>query len=120
MARETGTVKWFSKEKGYGFITRASGDDIFVHHSDIEAEGFRTLRQGESVEFEARTADKGPRATHVRRDGGTAEANGSRRLKTPAKSRETAAMDDAGVSATPDGSLADQIRRRLGRFFGSG
>ena len=120
MARETGTVKWFSKEKGYGFIHRASGDDIFVHHSDIEGEGFRTLRQGESVEFEVKIADKGPRATVVRRAGKSGGTNGEERSR-PAGERQPAGVAAGADAAVPaDGSLASQIRRRLGRFFGSG
>ena len=112
MARETGTVKWFSKEKGYGFIHRTNGEDIFVHHSDIEARGFRTLRQGESVEFEVRIADKGPRATGVRREGAGENGNGTR-IDRPGAGKQAAA-------AEPEGSLSAQIMRKLGRFFGSG
>ncbi len=62
---EKGTVKWFSTSKGYGFITRESGDDIFVHYSGIAGEGFRSLREGEPVEFEVEDTDKGPQATNV-------------------------------------------------------
>lgn len=60
-----GTVKWFNDSKGYGFIQHAEGDDVFVHHSSILAEGFRTLREGEEVEFEVRETDKGPQAANV-------------------------------------------------------
>jgi CspA family cold shock protein len=63
----TGTVKWFNSEKGYGFITPDDGgDDLFVHYSNIEAEGFRTLQEGQKVEYEAGTGRKGPEATKVR------------------------------------------------------
>ena len=62
---EQGTVKWFSTSKGYGFITRASGEDIFVHYSGINGEGFRSLREGDKVEFEIEDTDKGPQATNV-------------------------------------------------------
>ena len=63
----TGTVKWFSDEKGFGFITPDDqGKDLFVHHSDIEADGFRTLAEGARVEFEAQPGDKGPKAVNVR------------------------------------------------------
>jgi cold shock protein len=58
MDREQGTVKWFNNAKGYGFIQRASGDDVFVHHSAIQAEGFKSLNEGEAVEF---TVTKGPK-----------------------------------------------------------
>ena len=68
MARETGTVKWFNPEKGFGFITRDNGEkDVFVHHSAIQTSGFRTLNEGERVEFEVVQADKGPAADKVTR-----------------------------------------------------
>ena len=63
--RETGVIKWFNATKGYGFITRDSGGDIFVHHSDIHTEGYRTLDEGQRVEFSVVTTDKGPRAQEV-------------------------------------------------------
>ncbi len=65
MSRETGRVKWFSNEKGYGFIERDGLDDVFVHHSEIQMDGFRTLDAGEPVEFELIGSDKGPKAQHV-------------------------------------------------------
>ncbi len=62
-----GVVKWFNRTKGYGFIAPADGGaDIFVHYSDIQREGFRTLNEGEKVEFEAIEGDKGPKAANVR------------------------------------------------------
>jgi CspA family cold shock protein len=60
-----GTVKWFSDKKGYGFITREGEEDIFVHYSTIQGEGFRTLREGERVEFEMVTGERGMKATNV-------------------------------------------------------
>ena len=63
--REQGVVKWFNATKGYGFIERDAGGDIFVHHSDIRAEGYRSLDEGQRVEFSVVTADKGPRAQDV-------------------------------------------------------
>ena len=60
-----GTVKWFNDSKGYGFIERPEGEDVFVHFSAIESEGFRTLAEGEVVEFEIRDSDKGRQAAHV-------------------------------------------------------
>jgi cold shock protein len=65
MARITGTVKWFSDAKGYGFIERDEGDDIFVHHANIEGIGFKTLKEGERVEFDVLEEDKGPKAQNV-------------------------------------------------------
>ena len=62
---QQGTIKWFNSKKGFGFIAQECGEDIFVHHSAIEMTGFRTLAQGESVEFETRQNDKGLSATKV-------------------------------------------------------
>lgn len=64
--RETGTVKWFNADKGYGFISREAGEDVFVHHSAIEEEGFRSLDEGQRVEFNVEQGPKGLQATHVR------------------------------------------------------
>lgn len=66
-SRETGTVKWFNGQKGYGFITRDSGGDVFVHYSAIEGQGFRNLEEGDRVEFSVEQGQKGPSATNVRR-----------------------------------------------------
>jgi cold shock protein len=60
-----GKVKWFDEAKGYGFIEQESGDDIFVHFSQIQGEGFRTLGEGQEVEFEVSQGPKGPLATNV-------------------------------------------------------
>ena len=61
----TGTVKWFNDAKGFGFIERESGDDVFVHHSAIRGEGFRSLTDGQKVEFEVVQGQKGPAAEGV-------------------------------------------------------
>ena len=62
-----GTVKWFNDSKGFGFITPSDGSpDVFVHHSEIAMEGFKTLNEGQKVEFEVTEGQKGPRATNVR------------------------------------------------------
>lgn len=63
--RHLGTVKWFNAEKGYGFIGRDDGTDVFVHQSDIQATGFRTLEEGQRVEFDIEQGPKGPKATNV-------------------------------------------------------
>jgi CspA family cold shock protein len=65
MARSTGKVKWFSQEKGYGFIQQDSGPDVFVHHSQIQSKGFRTLNEGERVEFDVIEEPKGLKAQNV-------------------------------------------------------
>ena len=63
--RETGTVKWFNDAKGFGFIERPNGSDVFVHYSAITAEGFRSLSEGQQVEFEVVQGQKGPAAEGV-------------------------------------------------------
>jgi CspA family cold shock protein len=63
--RITGTVKWFDAGKGYGFVTRDGGTDVFVHQSAIQAEGYRTLAEGQRVEFEVEQGPKGAKASNV-------------------------------------------------------
>jgi CspA family cold shock protein len=63
--REKGTVKWFNATKGYGFIQREGGDDVFVHYSAIQAEGYKSLDEGQSVEFEVVDGPKGAQAANV-------------------------------------------------------
>jgi CspA family cold shock protein len=65
--RTKGTVKWFNGSKGYGFITPEEGPDVFVHYSAIQAEGFRSLQEGDQVEFTIESSPKGPQATNVTR-----------------------------------------------------
>ena len=65
MARVQGTVKWFNSEKGYGFIAQEGGDDLFVHYSEIQADGYRTLEEGATVEFEITEGRKGKQASAV-------------------------------------------------------
>jgi CspA family cold shock protein len=60
-----GTVKWFNESKGYGFIKQPKGDDIFVHFSAIQSQGFRTLHEGDEVEFEVKDSERGPQAANV-------------------------------------------------------
>jgi CspA family cold shock protein len=94
MARITGKVKWFSDAKGYGFIEREDGDDVFVHHTAIEGHGFKTLAEGETVEFEVIEEPKGPKAQNVvrgteggsgepDRGTGTGQAEGDRPFQSP-------------------------------------
>ncbi len=64
-----GKVKWFNERKGYGFITSDDGEDLFVHHSSIQGEGFKTLEEGENVEFEVAPGRKGQQAVNVIRQG---------------------------------------------------
>jgi CspA family cold shock protein len=63
----TGKVKWFNDQKGFGFISSEQGKDIFVHHSVIEGQGFKTLQDGEAVEYDVEEGPKGSKATRVRR-----------------------------------------------------
>ncbi len=62
---EQGTVKWFNAEKGFGFIEREGADDVFVHFSAIEEEGFKSLEEGQEVEFDIEEGDRGPQAANV-------------------------------------------------------
>jgi len=61
----TGTVKWFSDQKGFGFITPEEGEDIFVHHTAIQAEGYKSLEEGQKVEFQIQQGPKGAQASNV-------------------------------------------------------
>ena len=60
-----GTVKWFNEKKGFGFLAQEDGDDVFVHHTSIQGEGFKTLNEGQEVEFEIQDGPKGPQALNV-------------------------------------------------------
>lgn len=62
---ERGVVKWFNSQKGFGFISRENGDDVFVHFSAIEEDGYKSLEEGQSVEFEVIEGDRGPQAANV-------------------------------------------------------
>lgn len=62
-----GTVKWFNDAKGFGFIEQESGDDVFVHHSEIQGEGFKSLTEGDRVTFDVTQGQKGPQASNVRK-----------------------------------------------------
>ncbi|MEK6766271.1 MAG: cold-shock protein [Planctomycetota bacterium] len=62
---QNGTVKWFSDSKGFGFITQENGDDVFVHHTAIQSDGFKSLSEGDQVEFEVEQGQKGSKASKV-------------------------------------------------------
>ncbi len=64
---ETGTVKWFNAEKGFGFIEREGADDVFVHFSAIDEEGYKTLEEGQEVTFDIEEGDRGPQAANVKK-----------------------------------------------------
>lgn len=121
--RDTGIVKWFSREKGYGFIRLADGEDVFVHHSDIEGDGFKTLRQGERVEFEITASDRGPKARNIVRLEGGENGDGEHPDGTPASRPERRSGRNARVESAPQdrekepGTLSAQLRSRLGRRF---
>ena len=130
MARKTGNVKWFSNEKGYGFIEQEDGEDVFVHHSDIRGDGYKTLKQGETVEYEIIEADKGPKAQEVVRSDG-AEGNGAGGSRDETESRADSSGRNGGSSGNApasesapdepqaDSSLARQLRKKLSeRFLG--
>ena len=65
MSKTTGTVKWFNEKKGFGFITREGGDDLFAHFSEIQGDGFKTLTENQKVEFELMNDTKGDKATKI-------------------------------------------------------
>lgn len=65
---EKGTVKWFNSEKGYGFITRENGEDVFAHFSAIQGEGFKTLEDGQNVTFDVENSDRGLQAVNIVKD----------------------------------------------------
>lgn len=66
---EEGTVKWFNDSKGYGFISREEGEDVFVHFSSIAGDGFKSLQEGDQVSFDLEDSDRGPQATNVVKQG---------------------------------------------------
>jgi CspA family cold shock protein len=123
MGREKGIVKWFSTEKGYGFVRRETGEEIFVHHTDIEVDGYASLRNGESVEFEVFESDRGPKARKlVPLEAGAENPAGG---KKPKNDQATAARRSKGRGGNrSDGEkrallkpLAEQLRARLGKRF---
>lgn len=75
MAQYAGSVKWFNNAKGYGFLGRETGPDVFVHYSSIQLDGYKTLKEGDPVEFDVIQGAKGPQADQVRRMTGTGDAS---------------------------------------------
>lgn len=67
MAQFAGTVRWFNNAKGFGFLGRDNGPDVFVHYSSIQSEGYKSLKEGEAVEYDVVQGEKGPQADHVKR-----------------------------------------------------
>ena len=67
MAQYTGVVKWFNNAKGYGFLGRDGGPDVFVHYSSVQGDGYKTLKEGEAVAFDITQGSQGPQADHVSR-----------------------------------------------------
>jgi CspA family cold shock protein len=111
MPRSTGTVKWFSREKGYGFIRQADGPDVFVHYSAIQAKGFRTLEEGEQVEFEIIEEPKGLRAQNVVRLDESPEPSGDDTANTmTAPADATPSLDEElDADADLDADLLDPV-----------
>ena len=97
---ETGTVKWFNNDKGFGFIKRSTGEDVFVHHTSIQASGYRTLNEGERVEFDVKQGPKGLQAENVRR------AEGGQR-------EEAVSHTAGGLSGPPSPFRRLLLRRRV-------
>ena len=141
MAREKGIVKWFSTDKGYGFIRRDGGDEIFVHHTDIEVDGYASLKNGETVEFDVFESDRGPKARNLvpleadgsraaprakTSDGGRKAERGARAESGSRKGRgrsggrqQSSRSASSPVADKTDGKkpLAQQLRERLSRRF---
>lgn len=121
MERQQGTVKWFSRDKGWGFVRLEDGSEIFVHHSDIEGEGHKTLQDDERVEFSVEHMDKGPRARDVRRlDGAAPGGSGGgspARERAPRRPRQPRTPRTPENRSTGPEPLAVQLRKRLSRLF---
>jgi CspA family cold shock protein len=97
-----GTVKWFNEEKGYGFIAVDGGQDVFVHFSNITGTGYRTLEDGQRVEFEIVQGTKGPEATNVRViNGATAPTTTEPTTTTPTTTTTTAPTTTTGTTTVP-------------------
>lgn len=130
MNRQQGTVKWFSRDKGWGFVRLEDGSEIFIHHTDIEGDGRKTLEDDERIEFSIERMDKGPRARNVRRLDSQAMSpaktqrggRGNRRDgggTGGSRQRSTRNGKATTRTKTPDHPvpLAQQLRKRLARLF---
>jgi CspA family cold shock protein len=118
MNRQQGTVKWFSRDKGWGFVRLEDGSEIFVHHSDIEGEGHKTLQDDEPVEFSVEEMEKGPRAREVRRLNASGKST-SAAPKTRGRNRRASEVREPAKTHDPSKPvpLAEQLRKRLSRLF---
>ncbi len=127
---QQGTVKWFSRDKGWGFVRMEDGNEIFVHHTDIEGDGRKTLEDDERVEFSIERMDKGPRARNVkrldsqtnrtgqsRRSGRSSGRNSGRSGGGSQRTTRTEHASDPAKSSEQPASLAEQLRSRLTRLF---
>lgn len=121
MARATGKVKWFSKEKGYGFIKQDDGPDVFVHHQAIEGAGFKMLYEGEPVEFDVIEEPKGLKAQNVvrlnppaepPRGGGGAGSGYSRGAERGGRGGYGGGYGEDAYGAEPAGEVDDRIGDR--------
>ena len=147
MARLRGNVKWFDTEKGWGFIRLEDGDEVFVHHSDIQGEGFRSLKDGAEVELEVERADRGPRARNVialgagtaspeagssgpldnrrsggrgrgdRGRGGSRERRANSRQKANSGTASARGAEDTAATGSGLRTLDEQVRDRLAPRF---
>ena len=99
-----GVVKWFNDAKGFGFIEHPSGKDVFVHYSVIQSEGFKTLKDGEEVEYEIKEGPKGLHAARVQRAGQAAGESADGELAAS----ESEAVEHEGASADESGALAPE------------
>ncbi len=100
-----GTVKWFNNQKGYGFISQIEGPDVFAHYTAIAGEGFRTLKEGEEVEFEITEGPKGPQAANILRKGMTAVAvspEGEEKVEEAAEEVVEEAAEEVAVDAAEE------------------
>ena len=114
---QKGTVKWFSRDKGWGFVRLEDGSEIFVHHTDIEGDGRKTLEDDERIEFSIELLEKGPRARNVRRLDAQPSKTGRSRRGGRQRAASTEQASRPAKSTDQPASLAEQLRSRLTRLF---